>query len=289
MGQATTIEWCDSTLNLQMGCDGCELWNRKAGVLRCYAGQLHERWGNKAGWPDSFDKPKLFTGRLEPALRWPDLTGKERPEKPWLNGMPRLIFLDDLGDTFTESLPLDWLAPLLPRMADTPHQWLLLTKRANRMEEFSKLHPFPKNFWLMTSITCNANRNRIEHLLRCRGGSVRGISYEPALELVDFSQYLYRQEEHGVDWSRPVGQKVGACIGWTPPLDWIVCGGESGPGARPFDISWARDTVKQCKSAGVACFYKQGGASNACPHDRKGGHFECFPSDLQIREFPDAV
>lgn len=71
-------------------------------------------------------------------------------------------------------------------------------------------------------------------------------------------------------------------------LDWVIVGGESGPGARPFDLAWARSAVEQCKAAGVACFYKQGGTSNACEHDRKGGHFDCFPSDLKIREFPRA-
>src|SRR5690242_2116818 len=106
MGIATDIEWCDSTLNLEMGCDGCELWNPKAGINICYAGQVTERWGGKRGWPDSFEEPKLFLDRLEPALAWPDLTGKERPHKPWLDGLPRLIFLNDMGDTFTESLPL---------------------------------------------------------------------------------------------------------------------------------------------------------------------------------------
>lgn len=266
MGQHTDIEWCDSTLNLQMGCDGCELWNPKLKVKKCYAGQLTERWGGENGWPVTFGQPKLFLHRLDDALRWPDLTGKERPKKPWLNGMPRTVFLDDMGDTFTESLPLDWLAPLLPRMGASPHQWLLLTKRANRMEEFSKLYPFPANFWLMTSITSNANLNRIAHLLRCRGGSHRCISYEPALELVDFTPYM-------------------------SALSQIIVGGESGAGARAFDFEIARDTLHSCALADVPCFIKQGGSN---PYDGSvklrlsgnGTDMSEWPEDVRVREVP---
>src|SRR3990167_2456987 len=108
------ISWCDSTLNLMMGCGGCELWNgaRKS----CYAGVMTERQVrgdhfalHSKGWPEAFDAPQLFPHRLPEALAWPDLTGKDRLEKPWLNGLPRIVFLNDMGDTFTDQLPPDWL------------------------------------------------------------------------------------------------------------------------------------------------------------------------------------
>lgn len=86
-------------------------------------------------------------------------------------------------------------------------------------------------------------------------------------------------------------------------LDWIIVGGESGPGARPFDIEWARSVVRQCAEAGVACFVKQlgakpftsqGGASPIASEnvaavrlrDRKGGDMAEWPEDLRVREFP---
>jgi protein gp37 len=72
----------------------------------------------------------------------------------------------------------------------------------------------------------------------------------------------------------------------TPRIDWLIVGGESGPGARPFDVAWARSAVRQCREAGVPCFFKQGGLSNRCEHSAKGGHFDCFPPDLKVREFP---
>jgi hypothetical protein len=63
--QQTKIEWCDSTLNLQMGCDGCELWNPGAGVRRCYAGLMTEHRAGPPRFPEAFDKPALFPHHLD--------------------------------------------------------------------------------------------------------------------------------------------------------------------------------------------------------------------------------
>ena len=134
MSKDTMISWCDSTLNLMMGCGGCELWN---GARRsCYAGVMTAKYSGQKGWPSAFNSPQLFPHRLPEALAWPDLTGQDRPGKPWLNGMSRLIFLNDMGDTFTEELPLDWLRPHLLQMEESPHRWLILTKRPRRMRRF---------------------------------------------------------------------------------------------------------------------------------------------------------
>lgn len=269
MGITTNIEWADSTLNMQMGCDGCELWNPAAGVKDCYAGiQTNIYAGPKSkGYPEAFDKPKLFTYRLDEAEKWKDLRGTKRPDKPWLDGFPRLIFLNDMGDTFTESLPIDWLAPFLPRMAAMPAIIMLLTKRANRMLQFSQHHPFPKNFWLMTTVTSAANYNRIEQLLQCQGGSVRGISYEPAFGEIDLDR-------------------------WLPCLNWVIAGGMSGGSkSKSSDINWFRKTREQCRDR-AAYFFKQGGTAPKNNGeliditDRKGGNLDELPSDLNVREFP---
>lgn len=89
-------------------------------------------------------------------------------------------------------------------------------------------------------------------------------------------------------------------------INWIVVGGESGPGARPFDVQWARDTILQCKAAGIPVFVKQLG-SHPCEHidhspqsyhhthgellckklkDKKGGDIDEWPEDLRVREYP---
>lgn len=279
MGKDTDIEWCDSTLNLQMGCDGCELWNLKTGVKICYAGTLTERYaGVNSGWPEAFDKPKLFLNRLDAALKWPDLTGKDRPNKPWLNGKPRLIFLDDMGDTFTESLPLDWLAPLLTRMADTPHQWLLLTKRPKRALEFSHQHRLPENFWIGTSVTSERTARRI-YYLRQIACSVRFLSAEPLWEDIGLDEYA-------------------------DGFDWAIVGGESGrKDAKPCHLQWIRNARDFCQWHTIPVFIKQLG-SNAQEwndeyrtegrgpfvsngfRDKKGGNWSEWPEDLRVREMP---
>jgi hypothetical protein len=70
MAEHTNIAYCDSSINLEMGCDGCELWNAATGVRKCYAGMMTERRKGQRGWPEAFNRPKLFLGRLEEALSW---------------------------------------------------------------------------------------------------------------------------------------------------------------------------------------------------------------------------
>lgn len=180
MAIKTNISWCDSSVNLMMGCQGCELWNPKAGVRQCYAGVLTERYAGRKGWPLSFDQPALFLDRLDEALRWPDLSGKERPDKPWLNGQPRIIFVNDMGDTFTSGLPLDWLAPVLKRMEDSPHQYLFLTKRSRRMADFFGDQELPGNIWPGVTVTGRGSEARIRDLARIES-TRRWVSFEPLL------------------------------------------------------------------------------------------------------------
>jgi hypothetical protein len=94
--------WADDTVNTETGCDGCELWDPKNKVRISYAGLQTERMLSKGplkGWPPAFDEPKIFPGRIAAAARWTDLTGTARENKPWLNGLPRMIFVNDMGDT----------------------------------------------------------------------------------------------------------------------------------------------------------------------------------------------
>jgi len=143
------------------------------------------------------------------------------------------------------------------------------------------------------------------------------VSYEPALGPVNFTHdtevgplsYLWALCE-GCLARREVCDEArkGGAIACCPDcrhvgLDWIVVGGESGPGARPFDLAWARSTIAQCRAAGVPVFVKQLGArpieSEVTRHavdcscslhhgfiDRKGGEMAEWPEDLQVREFP---
>lgn len=298
MARTTNIEWCDSTLNLMMGCDGCELRNLKAGVNRCYAGTLTDRYaGHNSGFPAAFEEPKQYPERLAPALRWSDLTGTNRPDKPWLDGLPRMIFLDDMGDTFTESLPLDWMAQHLPAIAKSKHVWMLLTKRPSRMRKFSEKYPLPANVWPGTSVTTQKSTSRIDDLLAVQGGGVKWISAEPLWESVNLERHL----------------KI------PPILDFVIVGGESGTDAKPCNIQWIRSIIEQCKAFGKPVFVKQLGSNprddadadiaklmfpNGVPpgvqvegvyqkrstlslDHSKGGEPSEWPADLRVRCFPN--
>jgi protein gp37 len=110
------------------------------------------------------------------------------------------------------------------------------------------------NVWLGVSVEDQATADeRIPHL-QTTPAAVRFISYEPALDPIDISRYL---EPH-----------------WTA-INWVICGGESGPGARPMHPDWARSVRDQCQAAGVPFFFKQMTKKAA------------IPEDLMIREFPN--
>lgn len=156
--------------------------------------------------------------------------------------------------------------------------------------------PLP-NVWLGVSVEDQKTADERIPLLLQTPAAIRFVSYEPALGPVDFTtlpsasgigRYLDALSNAGVD--------PGALI--PNRLDQIIVGGESGPGARPFDIAWARNTIAQCKASGVACFVKQLGAHPyttfgtpseqelGAVRDRKGGDMSEWPEDLRVREFP---
>lgn len=180
--------------------------------------------------------------------------------------------------------------------------------------------PLP-NVWLGTSVEDQATADeRIPHLLECPA-AVRWVSYEPALAPVDFTRIdipgLNMAPTFRFDALRGGGSRT------TSPwrLNWIVVGGESGPGARPFDVEWARDTIRACREAGVPVFVKQLGArpvdsqaicvnqfhtdgtpvdcqfcgAGACQmlqgvlRDRKGGDMSEWPESLRVREYPEVT
>jgi protein gp37 len=108
VSKVTNIQWCDSTCNPTMGCDGCELWSPQRKT--CYAGMLHTRFGGtNPGYAPRFDKVKLFPGRMAEAAAWSDLSRKQRKAKPWLDDMPRMIFVSDMSDALSKRVSFSFL------------------------------------------------------------------------------------------------------------------------------------------------------------------------------------
>ncbi|HEX3655204.1 MAG TPA: DUF5131 family protein [Pirellulales bacterium] len=168
MSKKTKIQWCDSTANPSMGCRGCELWGKHHKT--CYAGLLHRRFGGVTpGYAPTFEQVTLFPGRMAEAARWADLNGKKREEKPWLDRMPRTIFVSDMSDSLSSGVPFGYLeAEIIDNvMSDVGqrHRWLWLSKRPDRMAEFSawltkRGKSWPSNLWAGTSVTSQATDGR---------------------------------------------------------------------------------------------------------------------------------
>jgi len=246
MGISTKIQWCDSTCNPTMGCDGCELWDAKTGDFSCYAGTLHRRYGATAkGFSPTFDQVTLWPGRMEIASKWADLTGCVRPVKPWLDGMPRLIFVSDMSDALSSGVDFDFLFREVFENVTSDngarHKWLWLTKRPDRMASFSVYMrqrglEWPENLWAGTSITNQKSVRRLSGLSRVGNDrTVRFVSLEPQRERVNLQ---------------------GALGG----VGWLIQGGESGTSSHSFEMGWISETLDACREQNVAYFLKQLGS-----------------------------
>ncbi len=259
-----------------MGCDGCELWGNQR--QSCYAGTLHTRFGGVTpGYAPAFEQVTLFSGRTSEAARWRDLSGTSRPDKPWLDGMPRLIFVSDMSDSLSKGVSFEFLRDEVARTAsESPgnhHQWLWLTKRTRRMAAFSTWLSdqgmrWPNNLWAGTSITNQKSTIRIPSLFRVGDAkTIRFVSVEPQVEPLNL---------------RP----------WLAGIDWVIQGGESGRASRPFDLTWVIDVLDQCRAANVPLFVKQLGSSvmsmgSEKPfQDAHAGNWTEWPEELRVREMP---
>jgi protein gp37 len=276
MSILTKIQWCDSTCNPTMGCEGCELWTNK--VKKCYAGTLHVRFGGaSSGYADLFEEVTLFPGRMQEATRWADLTGTNRSDKPWLDDYPRLIFVSDMSDSLSSTVEFDYLeSEIIANVTSelgSRHHWLWLSKRPDRMAKFSRWleesgRLWPSNLWAGTSITSQNTTSRIRQLLRVGTDStIRFLSVEPQYEFIDLTP-------------------------WLPALDWVIQGGESGHGANAFDVDWAYSVIRDCRAHGVPYFLKQLGAvvrsneSRLTFNDAHAGDWSEWPTRLRVRQLP---
>lgn len=301
MAIKTNIQWCDSTCNEVMSCNGCELRNIKKGIRFCYAGNIVDkmtRRGPMKGWPKNFETPTLFPGRTEESCNWSDLTGRLRQDKPWIpSTMPRLIFYGDMGDIFSEGLPEGWFEPLIEKMASAPHIWMLLTKRPSKMREFFDRVECPKNVWCGTTMTSQQNR-RAEELcaVKCE---TRFISIEPQWEEITLPQCVL-----------DCGDRMQ-----------IQMGGQSGDDPKPYLLKWTESLVNQCDvwklrpfvkqlgalpiieqcieqcntkceaSGSIMCSCERNGGQTLVLKDSHGGYWNEWPKSmpwLKRREFPTA-
>jgi len=298
MGDKTKIQWSEATWNPLNGCSRIS-----AGCMHCYAERQASRFSGAGQTYDGLTLNGKWTGNIR--------LNEQKLLDPIRWKRPRKIFVNSMSDLFHENVPDEWIDRIFAVMALAPqHTFQVLTKRPMRMGIYARMRdgmgntqlchaindipakfgnrhgalkmPLP-NVWLGVSVEDQKSADERIPLLLETPAAVRFVSYEPALGPVDFSNFLYTRYHDG--GARHMYHK----------LDWLICGGESGPGARRFDPAWARSVVQECKAAGVACFVKQMG-SNAVETEedvswptflnRKGDDPYQWPEELRVREFP---
>ena len=149
---------------------------------------------------------------------------------------PRIIFVNSMSDVFHEDVPDDLILRVFGVMARAYwHRFQVLTKRAERLAKLSPQIPWPRNVWQGVSVENRNYAYRVDHL-RLTGASTKFLSLEPLLGPIP-----------DLDLSG---------------IDWVIVGGESGPGARPMKAEWVLEIRNLCLSQGVPFFFKQWGGFN---------------------------
>ncbi len=266
--RAGGIAWTEQTWNPVRGCSRVS-----AGCANCYAERVAARFSGEG-------QPYHGLAVLdERGARW---TGKvqlveEHLEDPIRWKRPRRVFVNSMSDLFHEDLADESIFRVFKAMAAAPqHVFQVLTKRADRMRAIMPqirhhLVDRLEHVWLGVSVENQEwAEKRIPDLL-ATSAAVRWISAEPLLGPLALRPWF----------SAPFEARAG--------LDWIVVGGESGPGAREMQIEWARDIVIGSLVWRVPVFVKQLGtvaAKQLRLADRKGGDLAEFPGSLRFRQFP---
>lgn len=238
MAEHSGIEWTESTWNPLTGCTKIS-----PGCKNCYAERMALRL-QAMGQPNyaSGFALALHEHMLDAPLRWKK---------------PRRIFVNSMSDLFQEGVPVGFIKKAFAVMgAATHHQFQILTKRSERLQDLSELLGWTPNIWMGVSVESPKYAFRIDHL-RQTGARIKFLSLEPLLA--------------------PLGKLN------LSGIDWVIVGGESGPRARSMDVAWAREIRDQCVASNVPFFFKQWGGKRKSRtgrvlDGRTWNEFPCLPS-----------
>ena len=256
MGAVTKIAWCDHTFNPWWGCTQvsplCD---------HCYAMMLDIRWFKGTHWGPRAPRRHFGEAHWREPLKWDHLARAE--------GRRHRVFCASMADVFDNEADQATRERLWLVIRQTPNlNWILLTKRIGNAPDmlpgdWGEGYP---NVWLLVSVDQAALERDAPKLLAI-SAVVHGLSIEPQLAPVH----------------------LGASAG---RLQWVINGGESGVGARPFHLEWARSLVAECRSAGTAIYMQKLGCNpfqrgqRLRLSDYAGGDWDEWPADLRIRQFP---
>jgi len=263
MSEKTSIEWCDATFNPWWGCvkvsPACD---------NCYAERDAHRFApGRELWGAHSERRTFGEAHWQAPRRW----AKTMPAK--LGRRPR-VFCASMADVFDNQGPASERERLFELIRVTPElDWLLLTKRPQNIVRMVRSHGsiagngtryLPDNVWLGTTAEDQQRADmNVRALLQCReelGARVLFLSIEPMLGPVDLTA-LPVGGGHGHHEFDPIitGNVLNRADPSAPHLHWVICGGESGPQARPMHPDWARSLRDQCAVAGVPFLFKQWG------------------------------
>jgi protein gp37 len=227
MADGSAIEWTEATWNPTTGCDRVS-----SGCDHCYALTLSKRLKAMGAAKYQHDG--------DPRTSGPGFGVAIHPralDVPYRWRAPRLVFVNSMSDLFHASVPIDFIKDVFAVMSDTPqHTYQILTKRSLRLRRLCDALDWPENIWMGVSVE---NRDQLKRLddLRRTPARVKFLSAEPLLgSLVG--------GDHGLNLAS---------------IDWVITGGESGPGARQCSPQWVREIRDACISEGVPFFHKQWG------------------------------
>lgn len=275
MSENSKIEWTDHTFNPWEGCQkvgpGCD---------HCYAETRNARFGGgqAINWGPGAPRRRTSPANWRKPLAW------NAAHKAFFteHGRRQRVFCASLADVFDNAVDPAWRLDLFRLIEQTPNlDWLLLTKRIGNARAMSQVamgaigcihKPLPENIWLGATICNQAEADRDIPKLLATPARVRFLSMEPLLGPVNLTQIMRRSADGDWTYCDDVlrGFRAHKCGGHTSPenaVDWVIVGGESGPGARPMHPDWARDLRDQCAAAGVPILFKQWG-EHAVTYDR---------------------
>lgn len=301
----TSIEWCNRPET--RGPAGAMTWNPirarlkgqgpkvrsgtfctriSPGCTHCYASTINKRFGNGL----EFTVPNLEQIEF--------FVDERILEQPLHQKKPCTIFVGDMFDLFHEAIPEDLIGEVFAVMEQcSQHTFQVLTKRTRRMrdilvaaadtapQKYRGLLPLP-NVWIGTSIEDQQRADERIPLLLETPAAVRFLSVEPMLEAVRIDEcapYVLDGNESNPGILNAFTAMVHhpLTVKFAPErtakpdgISWVICGGESGPGARPMHPSWARSLRDQCVNAGIPFFFKQWGEwmPHPEPPDRNGSY-----------------
>lgn len=245
MAQNSPIEWTEATWNPIAGCTVLS-----PGCSNCYAMRMASRLA-AMGQEKYMNTTRLSGGRP----KWTGRVNLDRAAldapRAWKKG--RMIFVNSMSDLFHESVPTSFIKDVFAVMQQTPqHTYQLLTKRAERLSSEDTDIEWPENVWMGVSVESIDYKFRIDHLRKTKA-RIKFLSLEPLLGSL---RKLNLQN-----------------------IDWVIVGGESGPGARQINPDWVRSIRDQCGEQNVAFHFKQWGGVNKKRNGRvlDGRTWDDFP------------